>query len=1227
MFKDLGARIKKLIGQGEEIILMIDANESLSDSRSKFTGWTNANKLVDILVQQHGTEGEPATYAGGSKRIDYIMMTPKIAEFVEAAGILELKAYSDSDHRALYADIDMAAFLGGKPSPLENSTLRGISSGDPRAVKQYTEALEKELRESRIEERMAEVLTNIENNGGVASEAHRASMEELEESFSEARIKSEKKCKHIRSHPWSPTLRSAREDVRYWKLWVSQYKLEMDFTQQRVEISEQAHERETTVHKDMTVEKAKVGLREAKRTLKQATINAKKTRFDYLHESAAAATQEGKQEEAKAMRRILKAEQSRESWMRLRRVMGKATKSGLTHIMVEDGHGNLESISDKEAMFEKIIERNKVHFAQADGTPFTTAPIIDYLGRLGTNEASEMLLRGQAEVDEWDINEPAKVILREMKRVTKKDAVSDYISAEDLDTGYGKWGEGTSTSPSGLHLGHDKTILKTNKEAKDESGKQVRTLRQRYFELKAAFINFAIRHCHVFKRWKTVVNATIEKIPGKPLLQKLRIIHLIESDFNLMIGILWGRRLMAHMEKTGALGEEQGGSRAGRMAQHVLLLKQAIYSIWRLSRTNGASFDNDAKSCYDRIVMLLASLVSQRGGMTKEACNIFLETLDQMKYHVKTALGISDEFYTTTETRNVHGPGQGGRGSPSIWVTINWAGWTIIQRNMGIRERKYAIKLTTEWLPTGTKLEKYGNLVTGCHKCGGRETCNHIVQCPAKATEKLITIRNLDKMLKTIKTTDDVRHALVAGVELWIHGQKVKESVAVSKRTAKAIRIQNTIGWDMAMRGRLANEWAVIQEHNGDGVPRGRMSNRLGDSWSAQVGSFLIQESRRFWTMRNNERQKSSSIDEPDRPRAVVEAETRVKSLYNRENELAQRDRKIFDLPLAKRLELPVKHQELWYERTLPMVNRLAREEQERLKKNNTDIRTLWAKVAGELKERNKGKESQGRTDIDTSAARVGGAETNRAEDLTKNVRGENLNHKRAKLDRFMAYGARQHAAREKATAAKTSQCKHKEATDHAVTAQQEGAKARGQNERNCESSKRTSASTTSHCVATTITGGNDNDRYAQGKTRSIDKDRRATSRRRRSVLTGVKQSSTRTAANQSSGCQGMENQECPRAKTTETTQKRKNEGKADEIKKNPYSKEKARGAKGNEEDVQKKETSNSARTVLERWVGARKPKFKEKRQSTDSAEQESNTKRTQVGILQFFKGKTGKLP
>jgi hypothetical protein len=184
---------------------------------------------------------------------------------------------------------------------------------------------------------------------------------------------------------------------------------------------------------------------------------------------------------------------------------------------------------------------------------------------------------------------------------------------------------------------------------------------------------------------------------------------------------------------------------------------------------------------------------------------------------------------------------------------INWPAWVITQRNMGIRERKYAIKLTTGWLPIGTRLEKYGHMVTECHKCGGKETVNHIVQCPARAAEKRKTVKDFDQMLETMKTTEDVRHALSLGIELWMHGKKVTNRIALTERTRKAVDDQNKIGWDMAMRGRLASEWAVIQEHNGDGVPRGRAGNRLGDSWSAQVGGFLLQESRKYWFRRNEE--------------------------------------------------------------------------------------------------------------------------------------------------------------------------------------------------------------------------------------------------------------------------------------------------------------------------------------------------------------------------------------
>ena len=46
-----------------------------------------------------------------------------------------------------------------------------------------------------------------------------------------------------------------------------------------------------------------------------------------------------------------------------------------------------------------------------------------------------------------------------------------------------------------------------------------------------------------------IVNAMIEKTAAILLIRKLRVIHLIESNFNLMIVILWGHRLFTKGEK------------------------------------------------------------------------------------------------------------------------------------------------------------------------------------------------------------------------------------------------------------------------------------------------------------------------------------------------------------------------------------------------------------------------------------------------------------------------------------------------------------------------------------------------------------------------------------------------------------------------------------------------------------------------------------------------------
>jgi hypothetical protein len=192
-----------------------------------------------------------------------------------------------------------------------------------------------------------------------------------------------------------------------------------------------------------------------------------------------------------------------------------------------------------------------------------------------------------------------------------------------------------------------------------------------YFDVKTRLLNIAIKHCHIYPRWKRIINALIEKIPGLPLIGKLRVIHIIESDINLLMGIAWGRKLMWQGEDLQVFGEEQSGGRKGKRCQDVLLFKHLVYSILRLSKSNGSTFDNDAKSCYDRIVMLGASLMAQRIGMDTKIVELFIKMLDEVKYHAKTIYGVSKLSYQSSEQYGIHGPGQGGRASPSVWTVIS----------------------------------------------------------------------------------------------------------------------------------------------------------------------------------------------------------------------------------------------------------------------------------------------------------------------------------------------------------------------------------------------------------------------------------------------------------------------------------------------------------------------------------------------------------------------------
>jgi hypothetical protein len=51
------------------------------------------------------------------------------------------------------------------------------------------------------------------------------------------------------------------------------------------------------------------------------------------------------------------------------------------------------------------------------------------------------------------------------------------------------------------------------------------------------------------------------------------------------------------------------------------------------------NFDNDAASCYDRIIPALASLIGQQFGLHCSVVFVHASTLEETKYKLKTSTG------------------------------------------------------------------------------------------------------------------------------------------------------------------------------------------------------------------------------------------------------------------------------------------------------------------------------------------------------------------------------------------------------------------------------------------------------------------------------------------------------------------------------------------------------------------------------------------------------------
>jgi hypothetical protein len=102
------------------------------------------------------------------------------------------------------------------------------------------------------------------------------------------------------------------------------------------------------------------------------------------------------------------------------------------------------------------------------------------------------------------------------------------ITFEEFLSALQKWNKKTTTSPNGRHLGH--YILLTKLNVLDDTDKNINK------STKILELIYSILMTCIPERWKHVTTCMIEKIPNVSRNDKLRVIHIYEADYNLLLG-------------------------------------------------------------------------------------------------------------------------------------------------------------------------------------------------------------------------------------------------------------------------------------------------------------------------------------------------------------------------------------------------------------------------------------------------------------------------------------------------------------------------------------------------------------------------------------------------------------------------------------------------------------------------------------------------------------------
>ena len=662
--RDLKALVTALHKDNHDILLMGDFNELIGSKPNEMASVINAGQLTDVYCFRHGIDREQSTYARGTRRVDYILASHRLTAHIRYSGAEPFNFRIFSDHRGLFVDFALPGFFDRAPNVLAKMSTRDLIFDCPRHVKKYLIETSTYMGLHKIPERMEALMAGERND----DEA-----EAIDRDMTRSMLAAEAKCKSTIRQPWSQALHEVMNHLFVLKRALSQKLTKIDMT---VGIALKQSKLSIPIEVPEDLREIQGALRQARRDRRAVVLKGVQAKQNFHSEKIKALQMANPSKEPdkveKTYRNVLASKEL------FRRVPSARpfNNNGISMIKVpvdpladpKAADTVFQSIVEPNEVEQRILQRNRVHFSQAKDTPLAHQNITDLIGFSGTSSIADQLLRGTIDVSNITADKFGRSILTHCRRTNP--ALSPDISLEEFQSAYKKWHVGTSTSPSGRHLSHQHALFQPHgiDEAEDPITHAIaETSRSDNWQVQHGVVAYAVRYGYVFQRWKQVVNAMIEKEPGNPQLHRLRVIHLYESDYNSLLGIKM-RQVIHQAEDLGSINPGMYGSRANRQASDPTFIEVLQYDYAALTRWPAIKFNNDATSCYDRIIPSISNVIARSMGLHKNIAQIHGDMLASAVYRIKTQLGVSLGSYSYSVDSPVFGTGQGSCASPPFWL-------------------------------------------------------------------------------------------------------------------------------------------------------------------------------------------------------------------------------------------------------------------------------------------------------------------------------------------------------------------------------------------------------------------------------------------------------------------------------------------------------------------------------------------------------------------------------